>query len=367
VFVHELGHFLAAKAFGVYAPRFSLGWGKPLVRWRRKGGETEYVISMLPIGGYVRMASRSDETASVLEGGNETVKEGAELDPHWDPEAMVPHGPKPVPADRWFESKPTYARVVILLAGVTMNAVLTIVVATGIFATYGRHDAPTVIDTLVAGKPAERAGMQRGDSVISVEGGRVRSWTDLVAKVAARPGVETHLEIGRGARRLTIALTPDAVEAPDPVTGVVHVVGKIGAGALNGDLGSRAVRLPMSIGESISSGWYATWQMGGSVVGVLGGLFRGTVSVKALGGPIAIARTSVAAARTGLESLLTLIAFLSINLAVLNLMPVPILDGGQVLITIAEGVKGKAFSDRTRENLMRVGLAAIGVVPHDVQ
>jgi regulator of sigma E protease len=362
VFVHELGHFLAAKAFGVYAPRFSLGWGKPVVRWRRKGGETEYVISMLPIGGYVRMASRADETASVLEGGNETVKEGAELDPHWDPEAMVPHGPKPVPADRWFESKPTYARVVILLAGVTMNAVLTIVVATGIFATYGRHDAPTVIDTLVAGKPAERAGMQRGDSVVSVEGARVRSWTELVTRVAARPGVETHIDVARGARRLTITLTPDAVDAPDPVTGAVHVVGKIGAGALNGDLGNRAVRLPMAIGESISSGWYATWQMGGSVLGVLGGLFRGTVSVKALGGPIAIARTSVAAARTGLESLLTLIAFLSINLAVLNLMPVPILDGGQVLITIAEGVKGKAFSDRTRENLMRVGLAAIGVL-----
>ena len=75
VFVHEFGHFLAAKAFGVYAPRFSLGWGKPIFKWRRKGAETEYVISMLPIGGYVRMASKNDETSSMLEGGNETLKE----------------------------------------------------------------------------------------------------------------------------------------------------------------------------------------------------------------------------------------------------------------------------------------------------
>jgi regulator of sigma E protease len=363
VFVHELGHFLAAKAFGVYAPRFSLGWGKPLLRWRRPGAETEYVISMLPIGGYVRMASRNDETASMLEGGNESVKEGAERDPRWDPEAMAPHGPKPVPADRWFESKPTYARVVILLAGVTMNAVLTIFVATGIFAVYGRQDAPTVIDTLVAGKPAERAGIQRGDSVISVDGVPVRTWTQLVAKVAADTGRVARFEISRGSQRLTIAVQPEVVEVPDPTTGKVNRVGKIGAGALGPDhLGNRTVRSSMSAGESIAAGWHATWAMGGSVLDVLSGLFRGTVSVKALGGPIAIVRTSVAAAKTGLESLFTLIAFLSINLAVLNLLPVPILDGGQVLITIAEGVKGSSFSDRTRENFMRVGLVAIGAL-----
>lgn len=363
VFVHELGHFLAAKLFGVYAPRFSLGWGKPIVRWRRPGGETEYVISWLPIGGYVRMASRNDETSAMLEGGNEVMKEGAELDPRWDLNSMLPHGPLPVPENRWFESKPTYARVIILLAGVTMNTVLTLTVATGIFATYGRRDAPAVIDTLVAGKPAERAGIQRGDSVIAVDGTPVRSWTQLVAKVGADTVGETHLDIVRGGRKLTVAVQPEVVEVRDSASHTVTRVAKIGAGALSpDDIGARDVRLPMSLRESVAAGWYATWQMGGSVLGVLGGLFRGTVSVKTLGGPIAIARTSVAAAKTGLESLLTLIAFLSINLAVLNLLPVPILDGGQVLITIAEGVKGRAFSDRTRDNFMKVGLLAIGAL-----
>jgi regulator of sigma E protease len=360
VFVHEFGHFLAAKLFGVYAPRFSLGWGKPLLRWRRPGTETEYVISMLPIGGYVRMASRADETSAVLEGGNETLKEGAELDPHWDPNAMIPHGPLPVPNNRWFESKPTYARVVILLAGVTMNAVLSIVVATGIFAGYGIHDAPTVLDTLVAGKPAAQAGLQRGDSVIAVDGAPVASWTQLVAKVSTRAGLPTRFEVGRGAARLNVTITPVAVEQQNPKTGKTETVGKIGAGFVVDE--KRSVRVPLPFGEAVVNGWNATWRMAGSVVGVLGGLFRGTVSVKTLGGPIAIARTSVEAARTGMESLLTLIAFLSINLAVLNLLPVPILDGGQVLITIAEGVKGRALSDRTKENLMRVGLVAIGLL-----
>jgi regulator of sigma E protease len=363
VFVHEFGHFLAAKAFGVYAPRFSLGWGKPLLKFRRRGAETEYVISMLPIGGYVRMASKNDETSSMLEGGNETLKEGAELDPNWDVDAMVPHGPKPVPADRWFESKPTYARVVILLAGVTMNAILCIGVATSIFAVYGRRDVPTVIDTVVVGKPAALAGLQRGDSVVSIDGAPVRTWQELVAKVGADTGNASRFEVVRGTQRLTFDITPEVVDVQDPTTGKVSRVGKIGAGSLGPDnIGNRAVRSSMSLGESLSAGWFATWAMGRSVVDVLGGLFRGTVSVKTLGGPIAIARTSVAAAKTGLESLLTLIAFLSINLAVLNLLPVPILDGGQVLITIAEGIKGSAFSDRTRENFMKVGLVAIGAL-----
>jgi regulator of sigma E protease len=350
VFVHEFGHFAAAKLLGVYAPRFSLGWGKALVRWRRKGSETEYVISALPIGGYVRMASRADETAAVLEGGNEQLKEGAEQDPRWDPEAMIPHGPHPVPADRWFESKPTWARVIILLAGVTMNVVLALVVSTGVYAVYGRYDAPTVIDTVLTGLPADRAGLRKGDSVTAVDGVSVRAWGDLVDKISASPGKAIRLDVSRGTDRLTLTATPDSL-------------GKIGAGALAPDrIGNRAVRKSISLGASMVAGWHATWSMAGAVLGVLGGLLKGTVSVKTLGGPIAIARISVAAAQTGLEPLFSLIAFLSINLAVLNLLPIPILDGGQILITVAEGVKGKPFSDRSRDNFMKVGLVVIGAL-----
>jgi regulator of sigma E protease len=363
VFVHELGHFLAAKAVGVYAPRFSLGWGKAILRWRRKGSETEYVISALPIGGYVRMASRADETSAVLEGGSETPAEGAERDPRWDRDAMIPHGPKPVPAGRWFESKPTWARVVILLAGVTMNALLTLVVSTGVFAISGRYDAPTVVDTVVAGNPADLAGLRRGDSVVAVNGTVVRTWSQLVGIISHSPGQTLQVEVARGTERVTLTVTPRAEEGADPMTGRAMTVGRIGAGALAGDrLAGRTLREPMSLGESIVAGWRVSAQMAGSVIGVLGGLVRGTVSVKTLGGPIAIGAASVQAARVGWESLFSLIAFLSINLAVLNLLPIPIMDGGQVLITIVEGVRGKAFGERTRENLMRVGLLAIAAL-----
>src|SRR5437762_9936760 len=128
IFVHELGHFLAAKATGVYAPRFSIGFGPSLLRWRR--GETEYILALLPLGGYVRMASRHDEETAFLAGRSEEKTARAPNDPNYDPNAMIPFGPKPVPENRWFESKPLPARLLIMIAGVVMNALLAVVVAT---------------------------------------------------------------------------------------------------------------------------------------------------------------------------------------------------------------------------------------------
>lgn len=358
VFVHELGHFLAAKALGVYAPRFSLGWGPAILRWRKKGSETEYVISALPIGGYVRMASREDESAQILEGGGEAVKEGAEKDPRWDPDAMVPHGPHPVPANRWFESKPTWARVVILLAGVTMNVLLTLSVATGIFAVKGRSYYQPVIDSLMAGMPAEKAGFKGGDSVVAVNGAPVRMWNDVVEKISASAGQTMQVDVMRAGSRVTLTVVPDADKVTDSTSLAAPRTGKIGAWVRTTNPGHDAV----SLGEAALAGWSYTWTQAGAVLGVLKGLFRGSVSVKQLGGPIAIATASVAAARDGAESLFALIAFLSINLAVLNLLPIPILDGGQVLLTVAEGIRGKPVSMRIRENLMKVGLALIALL-----
>ncbi len=140
IFVHELGHFLAAKRFRVYAPRFSVGFGPAL--WRRRRGETEYIVAAVPLGGYVRMASKDDESTAFLEGGGEEAiareqEGGAKKPKDWDPEAMIPHGPKSIPPDRWFESKPLWQRIVILLAGVTMNILLAWVVTVGTVAAYG--------------------------------------------------------------------------------------------------------------------------------------------------------------------------------------------------------------------------------------
>ncbi|MGH7670379.1 MAG: site-2 protease family protein, partial [Gemmatimonadaceae bacterium] len=141
IFVHEFGHFLAAKAMGVYAPRFSIGFGPAL--WKRRRGETEYVLALLPLGGYVRMASRHDETSAFLEGGSEEQGGLTDGDPGYDPEAMVPFGPRPVPEHRWFESKSLPARLLILFAGVSMNALLALVVAIGLSYHFGRTVLPT--------------------------------------------------------------------------------------------------------------------------------------------------------------------------------------------------------------------------------
>ena len=379
VFVHELGHFLAAKLSGVYAPRFSIGFGPALLR--KRWGETEYQLAALPLGGFVRMASKEDEDIAFLEGGSEAAAQrkaevhtvGANDAPpivtpkdepvrpkDWDPEAMVPFGPKPIPPERFFESKPLLARLFILIAGVTMNVVLALVVMTGLFAWKGRPNVPAnaeiapVVDSVVPGTPAARAGILKGDSIVSVAGTPARSWQDLIGAVSPRAGQEVSVEIARAGERRTLQLTPDAVKEADPGTGAERTVGKVG-------LSPRVVITyeEIGLGEAAAAGWRSTWAMAGLVTTVVKRLFTREVSVSNLGGPIAIAKQSVQAARLGMEEFLQLIAFLSINIAVLNLLPIPILDGGQIVMQTIEAAKGSPFSDRTREYLMRFGLAAI--------
>jgi regulator of sigma E protease len=364
IFVHELGHFIAAKWTGVYAPRFSIGFGPAL--WKRRRGETEYVLAALPLGGYVRMASREDETMAAIEGGKPESQvpghghggvQGAGEGEHpadWDENAMVPFGPKPVPANRWFESKPLWARLVIMLAGVAMNIVLTFVVSTGVFAYYGRSYVPAVVDSVLADMPARNAGLQKGDSIASINGVPVHAWTDMLNTVSASAGKEIAIGVVRAGRPVTVRVTPIPQQGMEAATGRKVTVGRIGAYPKD-----RLERDRLSLPSATVAGGQATWAMATSVVGVVGGLFQGSISVKNLGGPVAIARTSVAAARNSLESVWALIAFLSINLAILNLLPIPILDGGQVVMTIAESIKGSPISVRTREMVMRLGLAAI--------
>ena len=374
VFVHELGHFVAAKLVGVYAPRFSIGFGPAL--FKRRVGETEYVLAALPLGGYVRMASREDEAVAFLEGGAEhpsgTVPTtGANAagravddhvgDPHrgadWDPNAMAPFGPKPVPEHRWFESKSLAARLVILLAGVTMNVLLAYVINAGSVVARGRPYVPAVIDSVVAGRPAAIAGLARGDSVVAVGGQPVHTWSDVVARVEPVTSGSLTLRVQRGGAARDVAVAPRAERSADPVTGAPRTVGRIG---VLPRLVEARERLPL--GAALAEGGRETWVTATSVVRVVRGLFGGDVAVSNLGGPIAIARTSVQAARLGFEPFLRLIAFLSVNIAVLNLLPIPVLDGGQVLINLLEAAKGSAFSLRTRQYILRAGVAAVALL-----
>jgi regulator of sigma E protease len=438
IFVHEFGHFLAAKAVGVYAPRFSIGFGPSIFKFRR--GETEYVLAWLPLGGYVRMASRHDAETAFLEGGSEEASARKESDPDFDPEAMIPFGPKPVPEHRWFESKPLWARIVIMIAGVVMNTLLAIVVATALVARQGRDTLPTtvigsvhvpanapllaqlhpgdtirmvngravatwndvqrqiiessdavelttqratirqplnapngptvdsmldavtayvapVIDSVVADFPAAQAGLQRGDSILSIDGRPLRAWTQMVDAVGPSTGKPLRFVYSRAGKVDSVTITPKAVEEPDPDTGKPHLVGKIGAVPR-----SPVVHESVPLLRAIGYGWTVTMSDAGAVFRVLHDIGSGKQSVRQLGGPIAITRAAVSAAESGIDVLFRLIALLSINVAVLNLLPIPILDGGQILINVLESAKGSPFSMRTREYILRVGLFAIALL-----
>lgn len=359
VFVHELGHFIAAKLTGVYAPVFSLGWGNRLFGVRR--GETDYRVSLVPLGGYVRMASRDDESMAGIEGGSDrgslgsAMERPADVSPAlWDAQSMAPFGPKAVPADRWVENKSTSARVFILSAGVIMNIVLTLIVSTGIYYKAGNTYVPAVIDSVVPGAPAALAGLMGGDRIVGINGHPIRAWDEVLDEVAPVTSGTLRLEVQRGDSRFTKELTPQTAEVDDPVTGAKKTVGRIGI-----KVRAATVNEKLGLVGAMTAGGDATWRMAKSVASVLGGLASGQVSAKNLGGPIQIARTSVQAAKSGPETLWSLIAFLSLNIAILNLVPIPVLDGGQILIVLAERVKGSAFSARVREGFARVGVLAV--------
>jgi regulator of sigma E protease len=442
VLVHELGHFLAAKAVGVYAPRFSIGFGPgPAKRW----GETEYRIGIIPLGGYVRMASREDEATAFLEGGSEATAEksaeAAQTRPrNWDENAMIPFGPRPVPPDRWFESKSLLARLLILVAGVSMNALLTIAVLFGMAWYHGRTIIPTrvvgvvlshpqtldltsrifpgdtvvsvngaaveswtafqdlllmtpgdsitlqtsrgqvrvhagpeasesravlamairpfsppVLDSVDPAMPAAKAGLRRGDRVLALNGAPVSSFDELSDSIRHAPGRDLNLTILRGSETTSIAVQPARVQDADLLSGQTIEIGRIGASGASGARIHEKLGVFAALGLAVEQ----TGSMATSIVRTLKGLVQRKISFQQLGGPIQIARESGRAAQQGFASLLLLLALLSINLAVLNLLPIPVLDGGQILIVVAEAAKGRPFSPKARQLILGTGVALV--------
>jgi len=308
---------------------------------------------VLPLGGYVRMASRDDESMAMIEGGGET---GPEVHgPDWDPNAMKPFGPKPVPEDRWFESKPLWARLFIMLAGVTMNIVLAYVVLAGVFAHYGKPSGvqTPIVDSVVTNMPAAAAGLIAHDSVVAVGGVPVH--TALEAQEQLRPAIGKALtiDVARSGKPLSFTVTPVAAQDTDAQTHTVRTIGRVGV------LFRPEPMVPVPLPQAAALAGEKTVELFEAIVESVGKLVTGQVSIKTLSGPVGIAKYSVQAARSGLENLLLLLAVISVNLAVLNLLPIPILDGGQIVVNVVESIRGTPLTLRTRELILRAGLLAI--------
>lgn len=319
IFVHELGHFLCAKAFGVGVEKFSLGFGPKILS--KIVGRTDYRLSVIPLGGYVKM---------VGEQPNE------EIDP-----ADIPYS---------FTHKPVWQRMIIVAAGPVFNFLLAVVIFFGIFWTSGLLILKPVIGEVTPGSPAERAGIMKADFILAIDGKSIESWTELSETIMMSDGEPLRLTIRRGEETLTVSVTP-ADDVMKNIFGEDQHRYIIGVKS-TGETASQPLGPAAAFRESLSR-TYLICEL--TVLGVVK-VFEGSISPKTIGGPIMIAQMAGEQVQAGLINLLAFIALISVNLGILNLLPVPVLDGGHLLFFSIEALIRRPVSIKTREIAQQVGI-----------
>jgi regulator of sigma E protease len=436
IFVHELGHFMTAKLVDIEVPRFSIGLGPKAFGFKR--GETEYVVSWLPLGGYVKMAGMEEMEA--IEGGSSKkpvlTGAGTAEDLGLEVETERTAGP------RDFESKSLPARALVISAGVIMNLLFAFVVfafsamvwgvrgtpesvvggvaeeylptGTEALATIpagtrithvGRESVsdfqdlqvalsqagagpielrfdnfspltiqlpanqdardtlissfepavqtPAIVGTIVKGSPAEQGGLQPGDRVVRAAGQDVSSWQQFVELIERHGGQALTLDIDRNGQAQTITVTPEARKLANNMT-----YGRVGI-APQVTVGDALPRVRTNFFGGIAQGAQQTWDMVALTTGFLWDLVTGGASARNLGGPILIGQLSGRVARAGLEPFLGFMALFSVNLAVLNLLPIPVLDGGHLMFLGVEAVRGRPLSLQSRMRWSQVGFVIV--------
>ena len=423
VVVHEAGHFLVAKAVGVYCKTFSVGFGPKLIS--RRFGETEYCLSAFPLGGYVKMAG---------EGAMEDVQDAGTGEANTDLDADG----NPIPEHRYFSSKTTWQRMAIVVAGPLMNLLLAVVITTAVVAISGVTVQPfTNVGEIDAGSPAAEAGLLEGDRVIEVAGEGVETWQDVVAGILETYGdtqQPVDLIVDRGGKAIVTAFEPRRSETGQWELGMwaepSSLVGKVKRGGPAWEAGLRRGDLIVSIGgkdvtthrqivETVESGidtpleiaWMRdgeimtstvtpvaaeepisfsemrtvgriyyevyseqrgvgpidavvmgsqwTWRMVEQTAGFLGALVTGQASGDAVSGPIRIAQFSGEMVKWGFDRLMLFIAMFSVNLFLLNLLPVPVLDGGHVVFIGYEMIARRRPNERVQAMATQVGFVAL--------
>lgn len=323
VFVHEFGHFLVAKLSGMRVEEFSIGMGPTIYSVQR--GETKYNLGLLPIGGYVRVTGQYAE----------------EFD----------DGVLSADDSRRYPNRPLWHRFVFTAAGSGMNFLTAIVLFTGLFLYIGipvlDNNADTVISAVVEDKPAAEAGMQNGDKVLNINGQPVNTWQELTAQIEQNGEKKAELLIERDNRQLTVSVIPEY----DSETGRVLL-------GIQKEATKKA-----GLVESFKLGAGETWQITKQLVVAVGNLVTGKVSIaddeEGLTGPVGIFKIIDDTAKAGVIYVVNLMAVLSINLGLLNILPIPALDGSKLVFLAIEGIKGSPVSP-SKENFVHfVGFALL--------
>ena len=320
---HEFGHFLLAKLSGVGVLTFSVGFGPKI--FVRKKGETEYALSAFPLGGYVKMIGE-------------------------DPDEEVSAADR----ERSFAHKSLLKRFAIVFAGPGFNLMLAVLLLMLVFVFYGVPVMSTLISGVEKGSPAERAGIAKGDRIVAIDGKPVVEWDDLSQTIKSSQGKSLNVEIRRGTELVKLAVQPTRKEGRS-IFGERKDDWMIG-------IGSQVSIEKGKPGLAVVRAFYQTWEY--IKITVLGfyKMITGDVSPKNIGGPILIAQMAGQQAQEGVGSFLAFLAVLSINLGVLNLLPVPVLDGGHLLFFLVEAVIRKPVSIRVREMAQQVGICLLGLL-----
>jgi len=362
VFVHELGHYLAARSVGVRVEKFSIGfpprlitmtsvrggwdfkifffrkdekgkrvWGpvykKHISKHGRKGTQTEYCFALVPLGGYVKMAGLIDENL----------------------DTKIEHKPYEL------MSKPRLAQAWVMSAGVIMNVLLALAIYTGIAYKQGNPiiSEEPVIAQLMEGQPAEAAGLIVGDKIVEINGMPIETWQEMTKIIHAIPNTPINLHFERD----NLRFEKDIVTSFQPalIDGKIDTLGAIGIAA-------QVTYEPINIFQAMGNGWQATKAIFELIGTTLKMLVTGAANMKDIGGPIFIAQIAGESARAGLAPLLFLMAMISVNLAVINILPIPGLDGGHLLVIVIESIIRRPLSIKAKMAIQKVGMAFLLVL-----
>ena len=335
VFVHEMGHYLVARWNGVAIQTFSVGFGRELIGWNDRNG-TRWRISAIPLGGYVRFVG--------------------DMNPASVPDAEAAKNAPAELAPKLFVNKNVWQRIAIVAAGPIANVLLTFLILYALLLGYGRYTIPPVIGEVIAGSVAEEAGFRPGDEILAVDGYAVRGFEDFQRYVATSPERPVAVELERDGVVQSLTLVPEAVQVEDRF-GNEQRIGRIGVSRNVEDTDVTIYRPgPVeALGMTVEEIRFIVQR----TAAFLGDFFVGRGDVEQLGGPVKVAKVSGEVATLGIVALINLMALLSLNIGIFNLLPVPMLDGGHLLYYLVEAIRGRPLSVRIQEIGFRFGFALV--------